>query len=34
LANEEIGVWGGLTTKERTKEARRRRRLKVHGSSE
>ena len=32
IANEEIGVWGGLTTKERTREARRRRRLKVHGS--
>lgn len=33
IANEEIGIWGGMTTAERRKEARRRRRLKFHGAS-
>jgi len=34
IANEELGIWGGMTTAERRKETRRRRRLKFHGASQ
>ena len=30
---DEIGVWGGMTTSERRKEARRRRRIQLYGAS-
>lgn len=30
---EEIGIWGGMTTTERRKEARLRRRIQIRGSS-